>query len=82
MLENPKFKNFDFVSESDLSHIRLTLDYVEDFNLIEKIYHNLYNKNSKFTMNEILEFLDKNPELLKINEKHIQFKKKPKKDQQ
>ena len=82
LLENPKFKNFDFVSESDLSHIRLTLDYVEDFNLIEKIYHNLYNKNSKFTMNEILEFLDKNPELLKINEKHIQFKKKPKKDQQ
>lgn len=82
LLENPKFKNFDFVSESNLSHIRLTLDYAEDFNLIEKIYQNLYDKNPKFAMNEILEFLDVNPTLLKINKKHIQFKKKTKEDQQ
>lgn len=77
LLENPKFKNFDFISSPNLSHIRLTLDYIEDFILIEKIYQNLYKKNRKFAMKEIIEFLDDNPELLKINEKHIQFKKKP-----
>ena len=76
LLDNSKFKNFDFVGKEELSHIRLTLDFIEDYNLIKKIYEKFYKENPKFSMNDILEFLDSNPELLRINEKHIQFKKK------
>jgi len=69
-------KPVDFVGKEELSHIRLTLDFIEDYNLIKKIYEKFYKENPKFSMNDILEFLDSNPELLRINEKHIQFKKK------
>jgi len=71
MLENEDFKNFDLINDEDLSNIRLTLDYQEDFELIKKIYEFFYFKNEKFDLKDILEFLNKNPELLKINKKYI-----------
>lgn len=45
--------------------IRLTLDTKEDYQLITKIFSNF--KSNGFNFEDVLSFLQKNPELLKIN---------------
>jgi spore coat polysaccharide biosynthesis protein SpsF len=65
--QNPKiFKIFYFQHEKDLSHYRLTLDYKEDFDFLKKIYEQFGN-NKNFSLEEIIEFLDINPEIKNIN---------------
>ncbi|MDD5433505.1 MAG: glycosyltransferase family protein [Candidatus Pacebacteria bacterium] len=54
---------------NDLSDLRLTLDEKDDLILLKKIYSALYKKNNYFTLNDILKLFQKNPELLKINQK-------------
>ena len=70
MLENKNFKNFDLTYKKNISTIRLTLDYFEDFQLISKIFESLYYQNRFFGLDEILKLLEKNPKLLEINKKH------------
>jgi len=71
MLENTQFKNYDLINDKNLENIRITLDYPEDFELIEKIYDSLYINGKYFGLDEIREFLAKNQELLKINKKYV-----------
>ena len=55
--------------ENNFSQIRLTLDTVEDFDLISIIIKELYPKfGIKFSLRNILDFLKKNPKLLDINQ--------------
>lgn len=56
-------------SEYRWPNLRLTLDELEDFQLIEKIYHHfeLWNQHD-FRITDILEFLRINPVLLKLNQ--------------
>lgn len=51
----------------DSPDIRLTLDYSEDFELLEKIHESLYQENKIITLGEVISFLRKNKELLEIN---------------
>ena len=53
--------------ENDLSRYRFNLDYQEDYELIKKIFENLYTSNPLFSLNEITEFLKKNPVIFKLN---------------
>jgi spore coat polysaccharide biosynthesis protein SpsF len=70
--KNPnKFKNEHFNFDKDLSHIRWTVDEPEDFFLVEKIYQALYKDNPLFLTNDILNLLDEQPELTKINDNFI-----------
>jgi spore coat polysaccharide biosynthesis protein SpsF len=46
---------------------RLTLDTIEDYQLISSIYDALYNKNNYFDLFDITQFLLKNPSLTQIN---------------
>jgi len=46
---------------------RLTIDYKEDFHLMSKIFKKLYTPNSFIQYKDVIELLDKNPELAKIN---------------
>lgn len=71
LLMKKEFKNKDFINKKDLSGIRLTLDYKEDFEVIKKVYENLYKKNKYFNLNEILKFLNNNPNLYKINKEYV-----------
>jgi len=69
--ENPdKFSigNVSMGGDKDysMSH-RWTIDYPEDYEFIKSIYDALYPINPLFGMNDILELLQKQPELLKIN---------------
>lgn len=73
MLEDKKFINYDLINNENLSNIRLTVDFPEDFELVSIIYENLYEKNKKFTLKEILELLKQKPELLEINKKHVVY---------
>ncbi|WP_300302038.1 glycosyltransferase family protein [Ferrovibrio sp.] len=48
--------------------LRLQLDYAEDFALIQAVYGNLSGKQgNRFKLDEILAFLDANPEIARIN---------------
>lgn len=46
---------------------RLTVDTKEDFNLIQKIFRDLYSKNKSIPIKEVVEYLLNNLHLLKIN---------------
>lgn len=62
------FKQHNVSNEEDLSHLRLTLDTTEDFDLITKIYQYLYPTKKMFLLKDIQELLEKQSDLIKINE--------------
>lgn len=53
--------------DKDLSKYRWTVDYPEDFKLIEEILTNIYPNNNNFSMYDVLNYLDCNPQLVEIN---------------
>ena len=68
---NPSLFNLGVLeSDIDFSHYRLTLDNIEDFNLINWIYTKLYNKNEFFNLNDIIQLIEKNKYKLETN-KHL-----------
>ena len=46
---------------------RLTIDYPEDFELVRTILEGIYNDNQPYSMDELIEFVEQHPELLRIN---------------
>ena len=70
MLNNEKFKNYDLIYKKNLSKIRLTLDYKEDFELIKLIFESLYSNKKFFDLDDIIYYLTKYPNLLEINKIH------------
>ncbi len=54
-------------SLGDLSHYRLTVDELNDYKRVCIIFNNLYLYKKDFTLEDILLFLRKNPEIMKIN---------------
>lgn len=67
-------KIYFYQNEVDYSHLRWTLDTEEDYLLIEEIYTHLYHGTHNFYFQDILQLLDKYPELIQINS-HIEQKK-------
>lgn len=68
-LENKKYFNVNYIKSNYKfrKDIRLTLDYPEDRVLFDKIYRNFSDKNSSFTLNDVLKLLKNKPSLIKIN---------------
>jgi len=62
------FKQVNYSHHVNLSHYRWTVDEPEDFELIDKIYQNLYPKKPRFGLTDVLELLQQQPELTKINQ--------------
>ena len=72
--ENPeRFKignvQWDKGLDYSMTH-RFTIDYEDDYLFIKKIYDELYPKKRFFTLDDILDLLERKPELKKINEKY------------
>jgi len=66
---NPElFTIKNYANETDLSSYRWTVDTAEDFRLIEEIYNSLYQKDKIFLFKDILQLIEKHPELTKINQ--------------
>jgi spore coat polysaccharide biosynthesis protein SpsF len=49
------------------SHLRLTVDTIDDFELVRKIIEALYPQKNEFTLSDIVDLLKQNPEWQKIN---------------
>jgi len=63
---NPsKFVIMGFTNPVNLSHMRWTVDTLEDLEFVRKIYKH-FNSN-KFSWKEVLDFLEKHPEYSEIN---------------
>jgi len=74
IIENPdKFKLLNVANHIDLSNLRWTLDTKEDFEFINAVYKRIFPKKQLFLMDDVLELLDKEPELIDIN-RHIEQK--------
>lgn len=69
MEENPKFKKHFVMPDRKYPPLRLTIDYPDDYLLINKIFEKLYPKNRNFGIQHILDLFDNDPKLFKINEK-------------
>jgi len=69
--KNPELFNMSNLEYcKDLSNKRWTLDNPEDYEFMKIIYKNLYCKNNLFGIVEIIRFINKNPDIEKINQ-HI-----------
>jgi len=72
--ENPeKFLIGNFSSgKEDLSRkFRFTLDYIEDYHFIERVYEALYPGNPNFSCEDILDFLKIHPEVFELNAHYL-----------
>lgn len=69
---NPEFFDLNFVKLPDelIRNYRLTLDYEEDLILFNKLQEYLDTENKRFDIRIAFEFLDRNPEIAEINQKH------------
>ncbi len=55
------------VCPEDLYHVRLTLDREEDYEVLKRVFDNVYANNKNFSFEDVMDFLRKNPEVMKIN---------------
>ena len=62
-----KFHLGNYANKDDLSHLRWSVDELEDFIFVTKVYENLYKENPNFLMDDILRLIKSNPKLLNIN---------------
>ncbi len=70
--KNPHlFRINNIPNHVDLSNLRWTVDYPEDFEFIKQVYKNLYKEGNAFSMQEVLDLLSKQPHLNQINSKYV-----------
>lgn len=71
---NNNFKILSYKNSKDYSKYRVTLDTKEDFEVIKLIYEGLFSKKGYFLLDDVIDFLEKRPYIVKINE-NIEQKK-------
>lgn len=72
--KNPdKFKVYSLEMDTNLSHMRLTLDYEDDLIFIRKVFQNLYRTNKYFGLANVLQLLEENRNLLQIMPKSKRY---------
>ena len=65
---NPqKFKIKRMENKKNLSKYRFCLDYEEDFHLIKHVIENLLLSKPNFKLDELIEWMEQNPDAFKIN---------------
>lgn len=57
------FKLVNYESQTNLGDQRWTVDYPDDFEFVEKIFQHFVGRESTFTQEEVLHFLDQNPDI-------------------
>lgn len=72
---NPhKFSIGNYLWEAGINYSeshRFVLDYPEDYEFIKTVYEELYNENSSFTLNDILDLVERKPEIQTLNKHFI-----------
>ena len=64
------FSNILLGNEENWGNYRITVDYPEDFIVVERIINQLKIENKKGSLKEIINILKDNPELTKVNSKY------------
>ena len=67
---NNGFKIVQLKQENDWSKYRFTIDYPEDLQVVKFIIEELNRRNSFGSLNEVIEIIDANPDIKKINSKY------------
>ena len=62
-----KIFNVDLPKFLKKQNFRLTMDYKEDYEVIKKVYYNLYPKNKKFASKDIINYFKNNPKVKLLN---------------
>ena len=65
------FKLGNLFSERDYSMYRLTVDHQDDLEVIEEIFGRLYEVNPFFSLEDVIELVEEDPGILKINKQHL-----------
>ncbi len=65
--EKYKLMNIEAKGRQYRPDLRLVVDHKEDFDLIEKIYKNLYEKKPDFNYDDMLDLFENRPDLPEIN---------------
>ena len=75
LINRPEIFNIKIIKIADKLNrpeLRLTLDYKEDYELIRNIYSNVPLKKV-LNLYNVIDYLDKNPEIVKINQNCVQL---------
>tara|TARA_E500000331_G_C17258749_1_gene714285 strand:- start:130 stop:2220 length:2091 start_codon:yes stop_codon:yes gene_type:complete len=64
-----KWKHFSH--KTVYPNYRITVDHLNDFIVVKKIFAQLYSKDCIFNLDSIINFLDKNPDIVDINKNNI-----------
>lgn len=64
------FHSGNVANDEDLSAVRLTLDYAEDYELLKTLFESLYGTMPNFSLREIMAFLRARPDLLELNARY------------
>ena len=71
IMENPEqYRAANLENDTDLSELRWTVDYEEDFIFVTNVFNRLYGWKKDFSMEDILALLRKEPQLCGINSMH------------
>jgi glutamate-1-semialdehyde 2,1-aminomutase len=62
-----RLRTGSYVGTEDWSHLRWTVDELEDLEFVRRVYSALYPANPRFRTHDILELLERQPELSHIN---------------
>ncbi|MEW6983222.1 NTP transferase domain-containing protein [Colwelliaceae bacterium 6471] len=65
------FKRGNFAYSRNYSNERWTVDYPEDFLFVDAVFNALYPISPTFTVEDIIQFLDKHPDVRKLNSKYM-----------
>ncbi len=80
LYENPDIFKINLINAPDLvfnrKDIRLTVDQVEDFEIMRQIYSEYFIKYTNFDLNGLISLIDNNPEILKKMKVQIEKNKK------
>lgn len=72
ILEHPEsYRIYNMSLGTDMTHIRITVDYQEDLTLLDRVFSLLHTDGHIFGYKEIIFLFDEQPELLRINEKRV-----------
>ncbi len=66
-----QFKLSSLMAADNWSHLRCTVDHIEDFTLITKVFNALYPKNLLFGWGDVIQLLQSQPDLIALNQHHV-----------
>jgi len=65
---NPaRFRQMNLLNPVNYSYLRWTVDTQQDFDMVNTVYQHLYKENEIFLMKDILQLLERNPQIPLMN---------------